>query len=182
MNCTTTPLTGLLILEPKVFHDDRGFFFESFNQRVFEASTGIVRHFVQHNHSRSSRYVVRGLHYQIQQPQGKLVRVLSGEIYDVALDLRTSSTTFGSWFGMHLSADNKQQLWIPEGFAHGFCVLSETAEIAYLTTDYWAPEYERTIRWDDSQLAISWPITNKQAILSPKDAVGLSFDEAELFD
>jgi dTDP-4-dehydrorhamnose 3,5-epimerase len=181
MHCTPTPLAGLLVLEPKVFHDDRGFFFESFNQRTFEAATGISKPFVQHNHSHSTHNVVRGLHYQIQQPQGKLVRVLSGSIHDVAVDIRRSSPTCGQWFAINLSAENKQQLWIPEGFAHGFSVTSDCAEIAYLTTDYWAPPHERTIRWDDPQLSIRWPLRSADAIISPKDANGISFAEAELF-
>ncbi len=181
MHCLTTPLPDVLILEPKVYGDDRGFFFESFNERVWQQLTGLTRHFVQHNHSRSVRNVLRGLHYQIQHPQGKLVRVISGEVYDVALDIRRSSPTFGKWFGTILSAENKRQMWVPEGFAHGFCVTSETAEFLYLTTDYWAPEYERTIAWNAPELAIEWPLT-AEPLLSAKDLQGKLLNEAELFD
>lgn len=180
MNVITTPIEGLLILEPKVFGDDRGFFFESFNARTFAELTDVHRDFVQDNHSKSARGVLRGLHYQIRQPQGKLVRVVQGEVWDVAVDIRRSSPTFGQWYGTHLSAENKRMLWIPEGFAHGFVVLSETAEFLYKTTDYWAPEYERSIRWDDPDLAIQWPYEEKP-VLSPKDRDGRLFREAEVF-
>ncbi|QOX78899.1 dTDP-4-dehydrorhamnose 3,5-epimerase [Trichlorobacter lovleyi] len=181
MNCLTTTLPGVLILEPKVFGDDRGFFFESFNERVWQKVTGLERSFVQHNHSRSARNVLRGLHYQIQHPQGKLVRVISGEVFDVAVDIRRSSPTCGKWFGTTLSAENKRQMWVPEGFAHGFCVTSDHAEFLYLTTDYWAPEFERTIAWDDPAIGISWPLSG-DPLLSAKDLAGKVLSEAELFD
>ena len=181
MNCLTTPLPGILILEPKVFGDDRGFFFESFNQRVWQELTGITLPFVQHNHSRSGRNVLRGLHYQIRQPQGKLVRVISGEVFDVAVDIRRSSPTFGQWFGATLSAENKRQMWVPQGFAHGFCVTSEQAEFLYLTTDYWAPEFERCIAWNDPDIAVIWPLSGEPS-LSAKDQAGVSLHQADLFD
>lgn len=181
MNCLTTPLPGVLILEPRVFGDDRGFFFESFNQRVWQELTGITLPFVQHNHSRSGRNVLRGLHYQIRQPQGKLVRVISGEVFDVAVDIRRSSPTFGQWFGATLSAENKRQMWVPPGFAHGFCVTSEQAEFLYLTTDYWAPEFERCIAWNDPDIAILWPLSGEPS-LSAKDQVGVPLHQADLFD
>ncbi|MDX9875605.1 MAG: dTDP-4-dehydrorhamnose 3,5-epimerase [Spongiibacteraceae bacterium] len=180
MNVMPTELSGVLILEPNVFRDDRGFFFESFNARRFEALTGESVEFVQDNHSRSAHGVLRGLHYQIQQPQGKLVRVVTGEVWDVAVDLRRSSPAFGCWVGVVLSAENKRQLWIPAGFAHGFVVLSESADFLYKTTDYWTPEYERCIRWDDPDLAISWPVDTPT--LSAKDQAGGRFTEAEVFD
>ena len=181
MQCITTPLPGVLIIEPKVFGDDRGFFFESFNQRVWHELTGLEHHFVQHNHSRSAQNVLRGLHYQISQPQGKLVRVVSGEIFDVAVDIRRSSPHFGQWYGITLSAENKRQLWIPEGFAHGFCVISPTAEVLYLASDYYAPEHERCIAWNDPAIGISWPL-NGQPLLSAKDGQGCLLTEAETFD
>jgi len=181
MNCLTTPLPGLLIIEPKVFGDERGFFFESFNQQTWHNLTGLDCSFVQHNHSRSARNVLRGLHYQIRQPQGKLVRVVSGEVFDVAVDLRRSSPTFGQWFGATLSAENKRQMWVPEGFAHGFCVTSEYADFLYLTTDYWAPEYERCIAWNDPAIGIDWPLSG-EPLLSAKDMAGTALDKAELFD
>lgn len=180
MQCITTPLPGVLILEPRVFGDERGFFFESFNQRAWQQSTGLERSFVQHNHSRSARHVLRGLHYQINQPQGKLVRVISGEVYDVAVDIRRSSSSFGQWFGVTLSAENKRQMWIPEGFAHGFCVTSDNAEFLYLTTDYYAPEHERTIAWNDPAIGISWPLSGLP-LLSDKDTKGCLLAEAETF-
>jgi len=180
MHAIETGLSGLLILEPKVFGDARGFFFESFNQRRFEEVTGVGDQFVQDNHSRSARNVLRGLHYQIQQPQGKLVRVVAGEVFDVAVDIRRSSPTFGKWFGIHLSAENKKMLWIPVGFAHGFVVLSESAEFLYKTTDYWAPPHERCIRWNDSDLGIDWPLQG-DPLISAKDAAGRPFREAEVF-
>jgi len=180
MNVIKTDIPDVLILEPKVFGDERGFFFESFNQMRFEAATGLQKVFVQDNHSRSRRGVLRGLHYQIKQPQGKLVRVTLGEVYDVAVDIRESSVTFGKWVGVHLSVDNRRQMWVPEGFAHGFLVLSEYAEFLYKTTDYYAPEYERTIIWNDAQLAITWPWEG-EPILAAKDATGVSFKEAEAF-
>lgn len=149
MKVVETSIPDVLIIEPKVFGDERGFFYESFNAAAFEAATGLKRQFVQDNHSKSQRGVLRGLHYQIQQPQGKLVRVVAGEVFDVAVDLRKSSPSFGRWFGTHLSAQNQRQLWIPEGFAHGFVVLSESAEFLYKTTDYYAPEHERSLLWND---------------------------------
>jgi len=168
------------IIEPKVFGDERGFFFESYNARRFEQVTGVRAGFVQDNHSRSGKGVLRGLHYQIRQPQGKLVRVIAGEVFDVAVDIRRSSPAFGRWLGVHLSADNKRHLWVPPGYAHGFLVLSETAEFLYKTTDYWAPEHERCIRWDDPQLAIDWPLQGAP-VLSGKDARGALFSAAEVF-
>jgi dTDP-4-dehydrorhamnose 3,5-epimerase len=181
MKTSETGIPGLLILEPKVFGDARGFFFESFNQKQFETLVGVKKTFVQDNHSSSGRNVLRGLHYQIRQPQGKLVRVVSGEVFDVAVDIRRSSPTFGKWFGTHLSADNKQMLWIPEGFAHGFMVLSDNAEFLYKTTDYWAPEHERCIIWNDADLAIDWPLEG-EPMLSAKDAAGKLFKDAEAFE
>ncbi len=180
MKVTPTAIPDVLLLEPHVFGDDRGFFFESYNARRFRELTGFTGEFVQDNHSRSAQGVLRGLHYQIQQPQGKLVRVVAGEVFDVAVDLRRSSPTFGQWVGVTLSGDNKHQLWIPEGFAHGFYVISETIEFLYKTTDYYAPEHERCIRWDDPQLAIDWPITAGPN-LSQKDREGLPFAKAEYF-
>lgn len=173
-------IPDVMLIEPKVFGDERGFFFESFNQAQFEEAIGKPVQFVQDNHSRSAKSVLRGLHYQIQQPQGKLVRVVQGEVFDVAVDLRKSSKTFGQWVGEILSADNKRQLWVPEGFAHGFVVLSDTAEFLYKTTDYYAPAYERCILWNDATLRIQWP-DDVQPILSAKDAQGRAFTEAEVF-
>ncbi|MCX4176116.1 MULTISPECIES: dTDP-4-dehydrorhamnose 3,5-epimerase [Paraburkholderia] len=183
MNLTAIPtsLPGVLILEPKVFGDDRGFFFESFNARAFEQATGLKREFVQDNHSRSSAGVLRGLHYQIQHAQGKLVRVVAGEVFDVAVDIRKSSPTFGQWVGVVLSAANKRQLWVPEGFAHGFVVTSESAEFLYKTTDYWYPEHERSILWNDPEIGIEWPIDGNP-IVAPKDAAGALLRDTELFD
>jgi len=177
-----TPLTipDVILIEPKVFGDERGFFLESFNQAQFEQAIGKSVQFVQDNHSRSAKNVLRGLHYQIQQPQGKLVRVVQGEVFDVAVDLRKRSKTFGQWVGEILSAENKRQLWIPEGFAHGFVVLSYTAEFLYKTTDYYAPAHERCILWNDETLAIHWP-AGIQPILSAKDAQGKAFVDAEVF-
>ena len=177
MHITPTSIPDVLLLTPKVFGDSRGFFFESFNQRAFEAAIGAPAHFVQDNHSRSGRGVLRGLHYQVEQPQGKLVRVVAGAVFDVAVDIRPGSPTFGRWVGMELSADNKQQLWIPPGLAHGFLVLSETAEFLYKTTDYYAPAHERCILWSDPVLAIRWPL-EEPPMLSGKDASGLSFTVA----
>jgi dTDP-4-dehydrorhamnose 3,5-epimerase len=176
-----TEIPEVLILEPKVFGDDRGFFFESFNERVFRQATGLEVHFVQDNHSRSSRGVLRGLHYQIRQPQGKLVRCCAGEVYDVAVDIRQSSPTCGRWVGVRLSAEDKRQLWVPAGFAHGFLVLSEAAEILYKATDYYAPEFERCIVWNEPKLKIDWPLV-EEPLLSEKDRKGQRFCEAELFD
>ena len=181
MQVIPTKISDVLIIEPKVFGDDRGFFFESFNKNSFEESTSIKADFVQDNHSKSVKGVLRGLHYQIKQPQGKLVRVSAGEVLDVAVDLRKSSATFGQWVGVKLSAENKRQLWVPAGFAHGFVVLSETAEFLYKTTDYYAPEYERCIRWDDAVLAIDWQYDNVPSV-SEKDAKGSLFKEADLFE
>ncbi len=169
-----------MIIEPKVFGDDRGFFFESFNQKRFNEATGLNVNFVQDNHSRSAKGVLRGLHYQVQQPQGKLVRVTHGEVFDVAVDLRRSSHQFGQWVGAMLSADNKRQLWIPPGFAHGFVVLSETAEFLYKTTDYWYPEHERSLLWNDPMVGVQWPI-QELPILAAKDAAGKAWGEAETF-
>lgn len=171
----------VVLLEPKVFGDERGFFFESFNQQDFEQVIGHAVHFVQDNHSKSTRHVLRGLHYQIQQAQGKLVRVVSGEVYDVAVDLRRSSDTFGRWVGAHLTADNKRQLWVPEGFAHGFVVLSDTAEFLYKTTDYYAPEHERCIIWNDATLAIDWPLGGASPTLSKKDSQAVALTHAEVY-
>jgi dTDP-4-dehydrorhamnose 3,5-epimerase len=175
-----TSIPEVIILEPKVFGDDRGFFFESFNARAFEQATGLKRKFVQDNHSKSAKNVLRGLHYQIQNPQGKLVRVVLGEVFDVAVDLRKSSKTFGQWVGVHLSAENKRQLWVPEGFAHGFVVLSDTAEFLYKTTDYYAPEYERSLLWRDPDLGIEWPVEGEPK-LTAKDAAARRLFEAETF-
>jgi dTDP-4-dehydrorhamnose 3,5-epimerase len=175
-----TEIHDVLIVEPKVFGDDRGFFYESFNQKAWEEKTGLQTNFVQDNHSRSSQGVLRGLHYQIMQPQGKLVRVVKGEVFDVAVDLRRSSLTCGRWVGAVLSADNKRQLWVPEGFAHGFLVLSEWAEFLYKATDYYAPKHERCIHWDDPQLKIDWPLQG-HPVLSPKDASALMLGDAEYY-
>jgi len=180
MKATPSAIPEVLILEPKVFGDDRGFFFESFNARAFEQATGLKREFVQDNHSKSAKNVLRGLHYQIQNPQAKLVRVVQGEVFDVAVDLRKSSISFGQWVGTHLSAENKKQLWIPEGFAHGFVVLSETAEFLYKTTDYYLPEHERSLLWCDPVLNIKWPIDGEPR-LAVKDASAKQFGVAECF-
>lgn len=180
MRATPTAIPEVIVLEPKIFGDDRGFFFESFNARAFELATGLKREFVQDNHSKSARNVLRGLHYQIQRPQGKLVRVVQGEVFDVAVDLRKRSSTFGRWVGVRLSEENKKQLWVPEGFAHGFVVLSETAQFLYKTTDYYAPEYERSLLWCDPALGIQWPL-EVEPILAPKDAAAASLSEAQLF-
>ena len=181
MNVRPTSIPDVLVVEPKVFGDARGFFFESFNQRAFEAAVGRQVAFVQDNHSLSAKGVLRGLHYQLPHPQGKLVRVVRGEVFDVAVDLRRTSPTFGKWVGETLSAENKRQLWIPEGFAHGFVVVSEAAEFLYKTTDYWYPEAERCIRWDDPDLAIAWPAMGGAPTVSAKDAAGKRFREAEVF-
>ncbi|MDX2144507.1 MAG: dTDP-4-dehydrorhamnose 3,5-epimerase [Rhodospirillaceae bacterium] len=181
MNATRLAIPDVMILEPKVFGDARGFFFESFNQKVFAAATGVTDNFVQDNHSKSVRGVLRGLHYQIKQPQGKLVRVIAGEIFDVAVDARKSSPTFGRWVAERLSADNKKQMWVPIGFAHGFIVLSETAEVLYKTTDYYAPEHERAIAWNDPTLGIVWPFEGAPS-LSAKDGKAVAFTSAEVFD
>lgn len=180
MKVIATQLPEVLILEPKVFGDERGFFYESFNAKAFAEATGLQREFVQDNHSRSQRGVLRGLHYQVEQAQGKLVRVTVGEVLDVAVDIRRSSANFGKWVGVRLSAENKRQLWVPEGFAHGFVVLSEHAEFLYKTTDYYAPAHERSIRWDDPTLAIDWQFDGTPQ-LSAKDLAGKSLQDAELF-
>lgn len=180
MKIRQTTIPEVLLIEPQVFGDERGFFFESFNQRRWLEETGISTEFVQENHSRSAKNVLRGLHYQIKQPQGKLVRVIVGEVFDVAVDIRRGSPTFGSWTGTLLSAVNKHQLWIPEGFAHGFVVLSDAAEFIYMTTDYYAPEHERAIRWNDPGLAIDWPIEG-EPLLSAKDREAPLLKDAELF-
>ena len=180
MKAVPLSLSGVYLIEPKVFDDERGLFFESFNQKQFEEAIGKAVSFVQDNHSRSVKNVLRGLHYQIQRPQGKLVRVVQGEVFDVVVDLRESSPTFGQWIGQVLSAANRRQLWIPEGFAHGFVVLSDSAEFLYKTTDYYAPEYERCLLWNDAALGIVWPV-GVQPILSAKDAKGLAFRENEVF-
>ena len=177
MRCTPTAIPDALILEPKVFGDDRGFFYESYNQQAFQAATGLDVTFVQDNHSKSARNVLRGLHYQVEQPQGKLVRVVQGEVFDVAVDIRKGSKTFGLWVGQTLSAENKKQLWVPPGLAHGFVVLSETAEFLYKTTDYYAPAHERCIAWNDPDLAIDWQMQG-EPLLSAKDAAGVAFRDA----
>lgn len=181
MQVVHTAIPDVLIIEPKVFGDDRGFFFESFNQRRFTELTGIADAFVQDNHSKSARNVLRGLHYQIRRPQGKLVRVIAGEVLDIAVDVRKSSATFGKWVGVNLSAENKKMLWIPKGFAHGFVVLSDSAEFLYKTTDYWAPEHERCIVWNDADLAIDWQLGGATPLLSTKDQAGKRFRDAEIF-
>ena len=180
MKATPLAIPDVILLEPKVFGDERGFFFESFNQAKFEAAIGRHVAFVQDNHSRSAKNVLRGLHYQIGQPQGKLVRVVQGEVFDVAVDIRKSSPTFGQWVGEILSAENNHQMWVPEGFAHGFVVLSETAEFLYKTTDYYAPEHERCIAWNDPAIAIQWPHVGVPA-LSAKDQQGKALADAEHF-
>jgi dTDP-4-dehydrorhamnose 3,5-epimerase len=181
MKVIATEIPDVLIIEPRVFGDDRGFFYESFNQRVWEEKTGLKTNFVQDNHSRSTKNVLRGLHYQIEHAQGKLVRACLGEVYDVAVDIRKSSPTFGKWVGVVLSADNKRQLWIPEGFAHGFVVLSEVAEFLYKTTDYWSMEHERSIVWNDPDLGVEWPLQG-EPVLAKKDAEGKAFRDAEYFE
>lgn len=180
MNVIATELPEVLILEPKVFGDERGFFYESFNERAFQQATGLAPRFVQDNHSRSQQGVLRGLHYQIENAQGKLVRVTAGEVLDIAVDIRRGSLTFGQWVGVKLSADNFRQLWIPPGFAHGFVVLSDYAEFLYKTTDYYTPSAERCIRWDDPDLAIDWQLATEPR-LSAKDQQGKSLQEADLF-
>lgn len=180
MNVIQTAIPGVLMVEPRIFADARGFFYESYNKRFMETA-GIAGDFVQDNHSRSARNVLRGLHYQIKQPQGKLVRVTMGEVFDVAVDIRKSSRTFGRWVGFNLSAENNRLAWIPPGFAHGFLVLSEYAEVLYKTTDYWAPQFERTIIWNDRNLAIDWP-AGGEPLLSAKDKAGVAFDQAEMFE
>jgi dTDP-4-dehydrorhamnose 3,5-epimerase len=182
VNVRPTALEGLLVVEPSVIGDARGFFLESYNQKTFEVAVGRPIQFVQDNHSLSAKGVLRGLHYQLPHPQGKLVRVVRGEVFDVAVDLRRGSQTFGRWAGEALSAENKRQLWIPEGFAHGFYVLSDAAEFLYKTTDYWHPEHERCIRWDDPDLAIAWPTAGAAPVVSGKDAAGRRLAEAAVFE
>lgn len=181
MKATPTKIPDVFVIEPRVFGDDRGFFFESFNEKAFNAATGNSLPFVQDNHSKSVRGVLRGLHYQLPpKAQGKLVRVVQGEVFDVAVDIRKDSPTYGQWVAEVLSADNKKQMWIPPGFAHGFLTLSDTAEFLYKTTDYWSPEHERAIKWDDASLNIPWPLHGLLPTLAAKDAVGATFTEAEI--
>lgn len=175
MKVTATAIADVLLLEPKVFGDERGFFFESFNARVFKEATGLNVTFVQDNHSKSARHVLRGMHYQTQQAQGKLVRVVAGEVFDVVADVRPESPTYGQWVGEILSAQNQRQMWVPPGLAHGFLVLSENAEFLYKTTDYYAPQYEKCIAWNDATLNIDWPLHGASPSLSAKDAVGHAF-------
>jgi len=182
MKAIPTELPGVLVLEPSVFGDSRGYFFESYNRARFDAAVGRQVEFVQDNHSRSSRHVLRGVHYQLPHPQGKLVRVVEGEVFDVAVDLRRSSPTFGRWVGQILSAENKRQLWIPEGFGHGFLVLSDSAGFLYKTTDYWHREDERCIRWDDTEIGIAWPLQGATPLVSAKDAEGHRFQDAPVFE
>jgi dTDP-4-dehydrorhamnose 3,5-epimerase len=181
MKATATAIADVLIIEPRVFGDARGFFFESFNQKAFDEAVGSPVEFVQDNHSRSSRGVLRGLHYQLQQPQGKLVRVTRGSVFDVAVDIRRASPTFGQWVGTELSEENHRQLWVPAGFAHGFLVLSETADFLYKTTEYYAPAHERCIAWDDPAIGIDWPALDIAPKLSAKDAAGSLLAQAEVF-
>jgi len=180
MNVIKTPLDGLLVIEPAVFGDQRGFFYESFNAQRFAEQTGANVQFVQDNHSRSAKGVLRGLHYQIQQAQGKLVRVTSGAVFDVAVDLRKSSPTFGQWYGLELSEENKRQLWIPAGFAHGFVVTSDFAEFLYKTTDYYAPAFERSVIWNDPAIGVAWPLDG-EPLLSNKDKAGVPLAQAEVY-
>ncbi len=181
MRVAQTAISGVLLIEPRVFADERGFFFESFNARAFAQATGIDAKFAQDNHSRSVKNTLRGLHYQIRQAQGKLVRVVAGDTFDVAVDLRRKSPSFGKWVGNRLSAENKRMLWIPAGFAHGFLVLSESADLLYKTTDYWAPQYERTLLWNDPEIGIAWPLAGAP-ILTAKDGAGKRLSEAEVYD
>lgn len=180
MQIIPTEIPEVLTIEPRIFGDDRGFFFESFNEKTFIDKTGVTARFVQDNHSRSAKNVLRGLHYQIDQVQGKLVRVVAGAIFDVAVDIRKSSSTFGQWVSCELSAANKRQLWVPGGFAHGFLALEEGTEVLYKTTDYYAPAYERSILWNDADLAITWPLS-EQPIISTKDQAGQPFNTAEVY-
>jgi dTDP-4-dehydrorhamnose 3,5-epimerase len=179
--CTPTALPEVLLLEPKVFGDERGFFFESWNEMTFEAATGVAAHFVQDNHSRSARNVLRGIHYQLVRPQGKLVRVTSGAVFDVAVDLRRSSRNFGRWVGVELSAENKRQLWIPPGFGHAFLVTSASADFLYKTTQYWFAEHDRALAWNDPKLGIGWPL-EQPPILAKKDAAAPQLAQADTFD
>jgi dTDP-4-dehydrorhamnose 3,5-epimerase len=180
MKATPTAIPDVLVLEPRVFGDARGFFFESYNEKVFQEAVGFASGFVQDNHSRSARGVLRGLHYQVKQPQGKLVRVASGAIFDVAVDLRRSSASFGQWVGVELSEENRRQMWVPPGFAHGFLVTSDSADVLYKATDYYAPEHERCIAWNDPEIAIRWPLAG-QPVLSAKDAQGRLLSQADTF-
>jgi dTDP-4-dehydrorhamnose 3,5-epimerase len=180
MNVRPTAIRDVLVFEPKVFGDARGFFFESFNQRAFSEATGVTADFVQDNHSRSTRGVLRGLHYQLLQPQGKLVRVVRGSVFDVAVDVRKSSPTFGKWVGYELSEENQRQLWVPAGFAHGFLVLSESADFLYKTTEYYAPQHERAILWNDPQIGVEWPAVD-EVLLSAKDKAAALLRDAEVF-
>jgi dTDP-4-dehydrorhamnose 3,5-epimerase len=182
MKATPTVIPDVLVIEPKVFGDSRGFFYESFNNKAFDEAVGRRVDFVQDNHSRSAKGVLRGLHYQLAQTQGKLVRVVRGAVFDVAVDIRRSSSTFGQWVGVELSEENHRQLWVPEGFAHGFLVLSESADFLYKTTDYYAPAHERAIRWNDPAVGIAWPDVGAAPTLSAKDLAGASLDDAELFE
>ena len=182
MKVIATAIPDVLIFEPKVFGDDRGFFMESFNQKVFDEAAGRHMDFVQDNHSRSAQGVLRGLHYQIQQPQGKLVRVTNGSVFDVAVDIRRSSPTFGKWVGAELTAENRRQLWVPEGFAHGFLVVSESADFLYKTTDFYSPAHERSILWNDADIGIDWPAIVQAPMLSAKDKAASRFVDAEVFD
>jgi dTDP-4-dehydrorhamnose 3,5-epimerase len=181
MKVAATILPEVLLIEPKVFGDARGFFLESYSERMFREATGLDVAFVQDNHSRSVRHVLRGIHYQVVRPQGKLVRVASGAVFDVAVDLRRSSPRFGRWVGAELSAENQRQLWIPPGFGHGFLVLSESADFLYKTTDYWIAEHDRAVRWNDVRLAIDWPLTGAVPIVSAKDGGAPALDAAETF-
>ncbi|MBS4095632.1 MAG: dTDP-4-dehydrorhamnose 3,5-epimerase [Sulfuricella sp.] len=181
MKAIPTAIPDVIIIEPQVFGDSRGFFYESFNARKFAEMTGYSGEFVQDNHSRSAKNVLRGLHYQIQQAQGKLVRATVGTVFDVAVDIRKSSPTFGQWVGVELSAENKRMLWVPAGFAHGFVVTSDYAEFLYKTTDYWAPEFERSILWNDPELGIAWPLDGNEPLLSGKDAKGTPLAQAEVY-
>ena len=181
MKIIQTAIAGVLVIEPRVFGDERGFFFESYNERAFFEATGVAAKFVQDNHSRSVKNTLRGLHYQIRQPQGKLVRTVAGEVFDVVVDIRRSSPTFGRWIAEHLSADNKKMMWVPAGLAHGFSVLSDYADFLYKTTDYWAPQHERTLLWNDPDLAIAWPLAG-EPLLAAKDRAGKWLSEAEVFD
>ena len=178
MKVSPSALPEVLIIEPKVFGDSRGFFFESFNQRAFNEATGLDAKFVQDNHSRSTKGVLRGLHYQIQQPQGKLVRVVRGSVFDVAVDIRKSSPNFGRWVGVELTEENHRQLWVPPGFAHGFLVTSDTADFLYKTTDYYAPEFERSVAWNDPAIGVEWPLDGVAPQLSAKDKAGVSLENA----
>lgn len=181
MNIIQTKIPDVLVFEPKVFGDDRGFFYESFNASAFQQATGLKVNFVQDNHSKSAKNVLRGLHYQIEQAQGKLVRVTQGEVFDVAVDMRASSATFGQWVGAHLSAENKRQMWVPPGFAHGFLVLSDFAEFLYKTTDFYAPQHECCLKWDDPSIGVDWPLQG-MPLLSAKDQLGFNLQDAKKFD